>query len=57
MIFSPCEYTSDNNNNDDFKIIVHDTLMSGTKKFEMGIRINETEGITTQNIVLKKIFT
>ena len=38
------------------KVVVYDTQIQGRKKDDGGIRTNETEGTTTQNIVLKEIF-
>ena len=38
------------------KVVVYDTPIQGRQKINEGIRTNDTEGITTQNIVLKEIF-
>ena len=57
MAFSRCGYPPDDKNNTGLKVVVYDTPLQGRKKSEGGIRTNETEGITTQNIVLKEIFT
>ena len=56
VAFSRCEYPPDDNMNTGLKVVVYDTPLQGRKKSDGGIRKNETEGITTQNIVLKEIF-
>ena len=38
------------------KVVVYDTPIQGRSKTDGGIRPTETEGITTQNIVLREIF-
>ena len=56
VAFSRCGYPPDDKNNTGLKVVVYDTPIQGRKKSDGGIRMNETEGITTQNIVLKEIF-
>ena len=54
--FSRCGYPPDDKTITGLKVVVYDTPIQGRKKSKGGIRKNETEGITTQNIVLKEIF-
>ena len=56
VAFSRCGYPPNDNDNTGLKIVVYDTPLQGRNKSNGGIRANETEGITTQNIVLKEIF-
>ena len=56
VVFSRCVYTSNEKDRIDLKLIVYDIPIQVRKKSDGGIRTNETEGITTQNIVLKEIF-
>ena len=56
VAFSRCGYPPHDKGNTGLKVVVYDTPMQGRKKSLGGIRTNETEGITTQNIVLKEIF-
>ena len=56
VAFSQCGYPPNDEKNTGLKIVVYDTTMQGRRKSDGGVRTNETEGITTQNIVLKEIF-
>ena len=56
VAWSRCGYPPDNKNKTGLKVVVYDTPIQGRKKTEGGIRENDTDGITTQNIVLKEIF-
>ena len=56
VAFSRCGYPPNDKNNTGLKIVVFDTPIQGKKKSEGGVRTNETEGITTQNIILKEMF-
>lgn len=57
MTFSRCGYPPDDNSDTGLKVIVYDTPIQGRKTSVGGIiRINETEDLTTQNIVLKEMF-
>ena len=56
VAWSRCGYPPDEKNRTGLKVVVYDTTIQGRKKSDGGIRENDTEGITTQNIVLKEIF-
>ena len=56
VAFSRCGYPPNDEDNTGLKVVVYDTPMQGRRHSEGGIRKNSTEGITTQNIVFKKIF-
>ena len=56
VAFSRCGYPTNVKKHTGLKVVVYDTPMQGRRKSEGGIRTNETEGITTQNIVLTEIF-
>ena len=56
VAFSRCGYPPNDTNNTGMKVVVYDNQIQGRKKDDGGIRTNETEGTTTQNIVLKEIF-
>ena len=56
VAFSRCGYPPDEKNRTGLKVVVYDTPIQGRNKLMGGIRRNETEGVTTQNIVLKEIF-
>ena len=56
VAFSRCGHPPNDLNNTGLKVVVYDTPIQGRKKSMGGIRTNVTEGITTQNIVLKEIF-
>jgi len=56
VAFSRCGYPPNDKCNTGLKVVVYDTPIQGRKKSAGGIRTNETEGTTTQNIVLKEIF-
>ena len=56
VAFSRCGFPPNDICNTGLKTVVYDTTIQGRKKSAGGIRTNETEGITTQNIVLKEIF-
>ena len=56
MTFSRCGYPPNEINKTGLKVVVYDTPIQGERKSKGGVRTNETEGITTQNIVLKEIF-
>ena len=54
--FSRCGCPPNDNENTGLKIVMCDTPLQGRNKSDGGIRTNKTEGITTQNIMLKEIF-
>jgi len=56
VAFSRCGYPPNDKDNTGLKVVVYDTPIQGRNKSAGGIRTNETEGTTTQNIVLKEIF-
>ena len=56
VAFSRCGYPPNDIKNTGLKVVVYDTPIQGRHKSNGGIRTNETKGITTQNIVLKEIF-
>ena len=56
VTFSRCVYSPNEMINTGLKIVVYDTPIQGKAKSMGGIRTSNTEGITTQNIVLKEIF-
>ena len=56
VAFSRCGHPPDNRTKTGLKEIVYDTQTQCRRKDHGGIRTNETEGITTQNIVLNEIF-
>jgi len=56
VVFSRCGYPPNDIKNTGLKVVVYDTPIQGRHKSNGGIRTNETKGITTQNIVLKEIF-
>ena len=55
VTFSRYGYPPDDKNRSGLKVIVYDTPIQGRKKSDGGIRTNDTEGTTTNNIVLKNI--
>ena len=56
VAFSRCGHPPDDKTRTGLKVVVYDTQIQGRRKDEGGIRTNETEGTTTQNIVLTEIF-
>ena len=56
VAFSRCGYTPNDKDHTGLKVVVYDTPIQGQKESDGGIRTNDAEGITTQNIVLKEIF-
>ena len=56
VTFSRCGHPPNDINKTGLKVVVYDTPIQGQRKSMGGIRTNQTEGITTQNIVLKEIF-
>ena len=56
VAFSRCGYPPNDRDHTGLKIVVYDTKIQGRKKSDGGVRTNDTEGTTTQNIVLKEIF-
>ena len=56
VAFSRCGHPPDDTTKTGLKVVVYDTQIQGRRKDHGGIRTNETEGITTQNIVLNEIF-
>jgi hypothetical protein len=56
VAFSRCGHPPDDTTKTGLKVVVYDTQIQGRRKDRGGIRTNETEGITTQNIVLNEIF-
>ena len=56
VAFSRCGHPPDDMTRTGLKVVVYDTQIQGRKKDQGGIRTNETEGTTTQNIVLTEIF-
>ena len=57
VAFSRCGYPPNDLKHTGMKVVVYDTPIQGRQKSNGGIRTNQTKGITTQNIVLKEIFT
>ena len=56
VAFSRCGYPPNDRDHTGLKVVVYDTKIQGRKKSDGGVRTNDTEGTTTQNIVLKEIF-
>jgi hypothetical protein len=56
VAFSRCGYPPNDTTKTGMKVVVYDTQIQGRRKDCGGIRTNETDGITTQNIVLNEIF-
>ena len=56
VAFSRCGHPPDDRTKTGLKVVVYDTQIQGRRKDHGGIRTNETEGVTTQNIVLNEIF-
>ena len=56
VAFSRCGHPPNDTTNTGMKVVVYDTQIQGRRQDDGGIRTNETEGTTTQNIVLKEIF-
>ena len=56
VAFSRCGHPPDDEAKTGLKVVVYDTQIQGRRKDHGGIRTNETEGTTTQNIVLNEIF-
>ena len=53
VAFSRCGHPPNDTNKTGMKVVVYDTQIQGRRQDDGGIRTNETEGTTTQNIVLK----
>ena len=56
VAFSRCGHPPNDKDHTGLKVVVYDTPIQGQKESDGGIRTNDAEGITTQNIVLKEIF-
>ena len=56
VAFSRCGYPPNDMENTGLKVVVYDTPIQGQRQSMGGVRTNDTEGITTQNIVLKEVF-
>ena len=56
VTFSRCDHTPDDQTKTELKLIVYNTYIQGRRKDHGDIHTNEIEGITTQNIVVIKIF-
>ena len=56
VAFSRCEHSPNDKDHTGLKVIVCDTTIQGQRKSDGGVRCNDTEGVTTQNMFLKETF-